>query len=124
MTIFKILRTKGLLSRLKGFLKNILRCLKIRQLVADFRVGLDDPADTGLLFALVGPATHFLSYRFPCQIRMQPSFDDKTILEGYLRGVVRLQPIQLVIPVAKFTFSLATIRAAKTLVLEKWRKKK
>lgn len=122
--IFKILRTRGLLKQLKVLLRDILGCLKIRDLAADFRVGLGDPADTGLLFALIAPTTSWLSTSFHHQIRVQPSFTDEATFQGHLSGAVRLSPIQLVIPLLKFVFSLATLRAVKKLVLAKWKRKK
>ena len=122
-TVFEILQTKGLLGQFKCLLKDVITRLKIRDLLADFRVGLDNPADTGLLFALIGPAILFLSSSFPHEIRVQPSFD-KAVLEGYSYGVVRLRPIQLVIPSLRFVFSLATIRAVKKLVLSRWKRRK
>ncbi len=121
-TIFDILRTEGLLRQFKVLLKNILGALKIRDLEVDLTVGLDDPAETGLLFAFVGPASRLLSSSFPHQIRVQPS--SEAVFEGYLHGTVRLQPIRLVTPILKFVFSSATIRAAKTLVVSKWKGKK
>jgi len=122
--IFGILRTRGLLKRLTVLLRDILGCLKIRDLSADFRVGLDNPADTGLLFALIGPTTFWLGSSLPHQIRVQPSFADEAIFEGYSHGAVRLRPIQLVIPLLRFVSSLATIRVVKKLVLAKWKRKK
>ena len=121
--IFKILRTRGLLKQLKVLLRDILGCLKIRDLTADFRVGLGDPADTGLLFALIGPTTFWLSSSSYHRIRVQPSFADEPTFEGHLSGAVRLRPIQLVIPLLKFVFSLATVRVVKKLVLAKWKRK-
>ena len=122
--IFKIMRTKGLLKQFKNLLRDILSRLKIRDLAVDFRVGLDDPADTGLLFALIGPATFFLdSSRFH-QIRVEPSFGDEAVCEGYLHGAVRLRPVQLVVPFLSFVFSLATIRVVKMLVISKWKRKR
>jgi len=97
---------------------------KIRELGANLRIGLDNPADTGLLFALIGPATLFLSPAFPHEIRVQPSFDAEAVFEGHLYGAVRLHPIQLAPPFLRFICSLATIRAIKTLVLTKWKRKK
>lgn len=123
-TIFQILRTKGLLKQLKLLLHDILKCLKIRDLRVNFRVGLDDPADTGLLFALISPATFFLGSSRVHEIRVEPSFEDAFVFEGYLSGALRLVPIQLAIPFLRFVFSLATIRTAKTLVLAKWKRKK
>ena len=122
--IFEILRTRGLLRQIKSLLRDVFSHLKIRTLRADFRVGLDNPADTGLLFALIGPATFLLNSSFPYQIRVQPSFKDEAVFEGYSNGVVRLRPIQLVTPFLKFTFSLATIRVMKKLVLTKWKRKR
>lgn len=122
--IFEILRTRGLLRQLRGLLRDILSRLKFRELRADFRVGLGNPAETGLLFALLRPATFFLgSSRFH-EIRIEPSFEDKTLFEGYSYGALRLRPIQLVLPSLRFAFSLATIRVLKKLVLTKWKRKK
>ena len=123
-TIFKILRTRGLLRQIKNLLRDILRCLKIRDLRVNFTVGLDDPADTGLLFALIGPAIFFLGSSRVHEISVQPSFEDEAVFEGYLHGAVSLVPIQLVIPCLKFTFSLATLRLIKILVLAKWKRRK
>ena len=123
-TIFKILRTRGLLGQIKHLLRDILKCLKIRDLRADFRVGLDDPADTGLLFALIGPTIFFLGSSRVHEIRVQPSFEDEAVFEGYLHGAVRLVPIQLVMPLLRFVFSLATLRLIKILVLAKWERTK
>ena len=122
--ILEILRTRGLLSQLKRLLRDVLSRLKIRDLIADFRVGLGDPADTGLLFALIGPATFWLNSSLSHQIRVQPSFEGEGVFEGYSHGVVRLRPIQLVIPFLRFAFSIATIRVAKRLVLTKWKRKR
>lgn len=121
--IFEILQTKGLLSQLKRLLRDILSRLRIRKLEANFRVGLDNPADTGLLFAFIGPATVFLNYSFPYRIRVQPSYD-KAVFEGYLHGTVRLRPIQLVPSFIRFAFSLAAMRLLKKLALTKWKRKK
>ena len=123
-TIFKILRTRGLLEQLRRLLWDILRRLNIRDLRVNFRVGLDDPADTALLFALIGPATFFLGSSRVHEIRIEPSFEDEVVFEGYLHGAVRLVPIQLATPILRFVFSLAAIRAVKVLVLTKWKRKK
>ena len=122
--IFEILRTRGLLRQFIVLIRDVLRRFKIRDFIVDFRVGLGNPADTGLLFALIGPATFKMSSSFPHRIRVEPSFEDETAFEGYLSGTVRLQPIQLVSPLIKFTFSLATIRVVKKLVLTKLKRKK
>ena len=123
-TILRILRSKGLLKQFKDLVKDILSQFKIRELAVNCKLGLDNPADTGLLFAVIGPATLFLNFPSQYQLRVQPSFHDEAIFEGYLHGVLRLQPIRLVWPLIKFVFSLAVLRAVKTLVLSKWKRKK
>jgi hypothetical protein len=122
--MFSILRTKGVLRHLKELLKGVFSCLKFRDLVADFKIGLGDPADTGLLFAFIGPATAFLGSSHPHQIRFEPSFGEDAVLQGYSQGTVRLRPIQLAPPFLKFVFSFTALRIIKTLVSSKWKRKK
>ena len=122
--VFKILRVKGLLRQFKNLIKDILSCFKIGNLEVNFRLGLGDPADTGLLFALITPATLLLSSSFPHQIRIEPSFADEAVFEGYSHGKVRLRPIQLIPPLLKFVFSPATLRTVKMLVSRKWKRGK
>jgi hypothetical protein len=120
---FEVLRTKGLLSQFGSLAKRIRRRIKIKELVANFKVDLDNPADTGLLFAFLAPVNLILSYFSPHQIRIEPSFSGETIIEGHLYGAIRLRPIQLAAPLIGFAFSLPTLRAVKKLVLSKWRRK-
>jgi hypothetical protein len=122
--IFDILRTKGVLRHLKELLKGVFSCLKFRDLVADFKIGLGDPADTGLLFAFIEPATAFLGSSHRHQIRVEPSFGDEAVLQGYSQGTVRLRPVQLAPPFLKLIFSLTALRIIKTLISSKWKRKK
>jgi len=120
----KILRTRGLPGQLKDLVRNLLSQLKIKELVVNLKLGLHNPADTGLLFALIGSTTPFLSLPSQYQIRVQPSFYDETVFEGHLHGVLRLRPIKLVGPFMRLFFSLAALRVVKLLVLSKWKRKK
>ncbi len=120
----KILRTKGLLKQLKVLVTDVFNSLSIRQLRANFRIGFDNPADTGLLFAFIGPAFVFFSPPDRYNINIRPSFENEAILEGHMQAVVRLLPIRLVIPLLKFVFSLPTLRFIKTVVSAKWKKKR
>ena len=122
--IFQILRTRGLLKQLKRLLKDIFKNLKIRDLRVNSRIGLDDPADTGLLFALIGPATFFLGSSRVHEIKVEPSFEDRVIIEGYLSGALRLIPIRMVVPLLRFAFSLPVIRIFKKLAVAKWKRTK
>ena len=119
----EVIRTEGLVRQLGSFIKRILRHIKIKELVANLKVGLDNPADTGLLFAFVAPINLLVSHFSPHHIRIEPSFASDTIIEGNLYGAVRLRPIQLAAPLLGFAFSLPTLRAMKKLVWYKWKGK-
>ena len=123
-TILRILRTKGLLRQIKDLVRGVLGQFKIKELAVNLKLGLDNPADTGLLFALIGSTTPFLSLPSKYQIRVQPLFSEEAVFEGYLHGVLRLWPIKLVGPLLRFVFSLAVLRVIKILVLSKWKQKK
>ncbi len=116
-----IIRTRGLPGQLKILVTDVLGSLKIRRARADFKVGLDDPADTGLLMAVIGPSLILLPASTRRHILIQPSFEGAAILEGHAQAAVRLLPIRLVIPVLRFIFSLPTLRVIKKVVFPKWR---
>jgi hypothetical protein len=116
---FGIMRTKGLLKQFGSLVKRIHHRIKIKELVANFKIDLDNPADTGLFFAFIAPLNLLLSYFLPYQIRIEPSFTGETLIKGYLYGAVRLWPIQLAAPLIGFAFSLPALRAMKKLVLSK-----
>jgi len=122
--IFVLLRTKGLLKQFQVFIRDLLRCFKIRDLNADIRVGLGSPDDTGQLFAFIGPPVVWLSSTLPFRVNVQPAFEDEAIFEGHARGKVRLRPIQLLIPIVKFLFSIATFRLLKNFIASRWKKKR
>ena len=123
-TILKIVRSKGLLRQIKKLVKDVFSQLQIRELGVNLKLGLDNPAEAGFLFALIGSTTPFLSLPPQYQIRVQPSLHDEVTFEGYLHGVLRLRPIKLARPLLRFVFSLAVLRVAKILVLSKWKRKK
>ena len=120
----EILQTKGLLKRLRSFIKRIIRQIKVRELTANLKVGLDNPADTGLLFAFIAPVNLVINYFLPHPIKIEPSFTGESFITGYLYGAIRLWPIQLAASLIGLAVSLPTLRAAKKLVLYKWKRKR
>jgi len=119
----RIISVRGLAACVFRFLKDVTRCFSIIDLRADFRIGLADPAETGLLFAFLGPATVFANDLTPCYIRVEPRFLED-ILEGSARGSVRVRPIRLTIPLVRLIFSPGAFRLIKTVVQTKWRQRK
>jgi hypothetical protein len=121
--LLSMLRAKGLPRRLLKLARQLLRCLRIRQLDADFRVGLDNPADTGMMCSVLCPALALLNAFVPMRLRMEPVFYEPAF-EGGLHGRITLFPIQMVRPLLCFAFSLTGLRTVKSMVISSWKKKR
>ena len=121
-TIYQVLQIRGLYNHIIRFLRGVLHSFKIKYLKINMRIGLEDPSDTGLLFAITAPANYLFSY-LPYDFSFQPSFESETILEGNLKGDLRLKPIKLVPPIFKFIFSFQSMKILKILIAE-WKRKK
>jgi hypothetical protein len=121
--IVQLLRTRGLSSRVKTLLKDLFKVIHIKSLLADFRVGLDNPADTGLFFAFIGPPIFWLSSRFPVRLTVQPVFEEAAF-SGHAQGAVRIHPGTLITPLLKFIFSLTALRLVIRLAKSKWKRRK
>lgn len=117
-TIFQITRTRGLFTPLKRLVIDISRSLKVKKLAANIKLGLENPADTAMLFAITGPLD-FLFRLLPCQISILPSFDDDIIFEASLHSTTRLLPLLVVLALLKFVFSLPALRIARIFVKKK-----
>ena len=121
-TIYQILQIRGLFAHVYRLLRGILNSFKIKELRANIRIGLDDPADTGILFAIAAPTNFFFSY-LPYDISFQPSFNNETILEGDLNGDISFKPIKLISPISRFIFSSQSVRIIRIFIAE-WKRKK
>ena len=76
------------------------------------RIGLGDPADTGLLWAFLGPLSA-LPLR-NAELRLEPEFVDP-VLELEADGRLLLVPLRFLILAVAFALSPPTIRAWSTL---------
>lgn len=123
-TLFEILRVKGILRQVLRLLRDLFRQVKFRHLQVNLRIGLGDPADTGLLFAVIGSATPFLGPALSRQISLQPVFADGAVCQGYLQGALRLRPVSLLPPLGRFIFSPPLFRLGRVLIRRAWRRRK
>ena len=121
--VFEIVRIEGMFKRLRRLVKEILNRLKIRELRVNFKVGLDNPADTSLLLGTIESSRLFWRPSFPHEIDIRADYEGEVILEGYTHLAVRVLPLQIVASLLRFLFSWSTIKAVKILVGAKWRKK-
>lgn len=115
-----MIRSRGFLRRLLRLVRDIFRISHLREFRLDLRIGLSDPAETGMLFGAITPVLVQLRTFTPLDIRILPDFE-QTGLQGYVKGDLRIFPIQLIFVVTLFALSPATIRAIKNMVLA-WRK--
>jgi hypothetical protein len=113
--VFAALKTRGFVPKAATFLKRTLRQIRMHELIVDFDVGFAEPADTGMLFAAVGPATVAARSYPPLDLRIRPDFAQPR-LEGYARGDIRVYPIALLAVFMLFALSLSTLRALKNML--------
>ncbi len=117
--ILDILLTRGLFRQVFLLGKRSLKQLRWRDFRADVRVGLDDPADSGMLFAYLGPVLPFL----PRSIAVRPQ-TRAAVLEGYVRGGLRIIPLLYVVIFLRFLFSLPVLRALGKTARLWWRNRR
>ncbi len=121
---FEIVQTKGVLKQLRIFLHRTFKSVHIKELAANLKVDLENPADTGLLFAFIAPANLALNYFLPYTIKIEPAFTGESFLSGYFNFGVRLLPIQIAGAVLALAFSLPAFRVAKRMASHQWKRKR
>ena len=76
-------------------MRDIWRAVHKQNLVLRVRIGLGDPADTGRLWALVGPVSGMLATARDASIEIEPEFID-AVFELDSSGNIRVLPLQMV----------------------------
>jgi hypothetical protein len=107
------LRPAEFRGRLYRLIRDVVRAVNVRRLSLRVRLGLGDPADTGRLWALMGPLDA-LARMGNAEVRLEPDFVDP-VLEFQLDGRVRLVPLRFIALAVAFVLSPPTIRAWRTL---------
>ena len=115
---FSLLATEGVAGGLLKLSRRILRGVRVRHLDARLGIGLDDPADTGLLYSALWPLLGPLTYNSSANVRLELSFEGPT-LDLTARGQIRVFPIQMVWYVLLFALSPAGLRAVKGMVMRR-----
>lgn len=112
--IMVMLRIEGFGWRLLRLARDLLRRIHIRELSLKIRLGLDDPADTGRLWAVVGPLAAMLALPPVTRVAIEPEFSTEA-LEVDGKGHIRIIPIQLLFVILVFLLSPTTLRALYTI---------
>ena len=111
-----LLVTKGVARGVLKLSRRILSGVRVRHLDARLRIGLDDPADTGMLYSALWPVLVPLTSNSSAKVRMELSFEEPA-LDLTARGRIRVFPIQMVWSVLLFVLSPAGLRAMKRMVM-------
>lgn len=102
-----LVQVEGFGSRLLRLARDLFRRIRIQELSLRVRLGLDDPADTGRLWAVVGPLAALPGLR---RVAIEPEFAAGTFeLDG--RGRIRIVPLRLLSVLLRFALSPVTLRA-------------
>ena len=88
-------RLKSFRRRIARFIGDLWRAIHKEDLSLRVRVGLGDPADTGQLWAIVGPIAGLLTTVQGAAIAIEPEFSESTF-ELNSAGSIRLIPLQLI----------------------------
>jgi len=92
---FAAIRLKPFRRRIIRFVSDLWRAVQKKDISLRVRVGLGDPADTGQLWAIVGPIAGLLASVQGAVIAIEPDFYDSTF-ELNSAGSIRLIPLQLI----------------------------
>lgn len=105
-----VLRSEGFLARVLRLLGRLATRIYIRRLRLHVRLGLDDPADTGRLWGVVGPLAWAVPVPAGADVAIEPEFSGAVFrFDG--EGAVRIVPIEILATVIAFALSPATWRA-------------
>jgi len=91
---FPVIRQQAFRRRIARFISDLWHAVHKSNVSLRMRVGLGDPADTGQLWAFVGPVSGMLANFREAAIDIEPDFLDTTFeLDG--SGTIRIIPLQL-----------------------------
>jgi len=108
--LFSLIWTPACRRRVHKFIRDMWRATHPRDLFLRLRIGLGDPADTGRLWAIVGPIAGMAGNLRSAEVRLEPEFIDPAFeVEGH--GQFRLVPVQFIAMTVAFMLSPIMLRA-------------
>lgn len=112
--IVSLLSQPSFRRRVYRFLRDLLTATHARDLFLRLRIGLGDPADTGCLWAILGPVAGAARNIRGAHLCIEPEFMDP-VFELESHGRFRLVPLQFIALTAAFVFSPPIFRAWRVL---------
>jgi len=109
-----LLHDKPLRRRIMRFIRDFWRAIGKKELNLRLRLGLGDPADTGQLWAFVGPIAGVLASTRSASVEIEPDFFATTLeLDG--SGEVQVIPLQMLYLALGLLLSTPMRRALKQM---------
>jgi hypothetical protein len=112
--VWSMLRTEGFPGRVFRLLRRLLARVHIRRLHLQVRLGLDDPADTGRVWGVIGPLICTAPTPKGSSVAIEPDFTGEAF-HVIGEGAVRIVPIEIIATVLAFALSPVTWRALRAL---------
>lgn len=112
--VLAAIRLKSLRQRIYRFVGDLWRSIKKENVQVHARIGLGDPADTGKLWAFVGPVSGMVAGLNEVSAVIEPDFADE-IFEFDGRGKIRIVPLQIVAVAIRLLISPAIWRGLRTM---------
>lgn len=89
------IRQKSFRQRMIKFIRDFWHAIQKHNLTLRIRIGLGDPADTGQMWAIIGPVSGMLATIEQASIEIEPEFID-SVFELDSSGNVRIIPLQMI----------------------------
>ncbi len=105
-----LMRNASFRRRLFGYIRDLFRSIKIKSLDIRLRLGLDDPADTGRLWGVLGPLASLLGGIRKANIRVEPEFAEE-VFSLQSQGRISVIPLRILWISSCFFLTPQVIRA-------------
>lgn len=112
--VLAVLGQTAFRRRAYRLVEDLVRAVHVSQLRLRMRLGVGDPADTGRLWAVVGPLNAAAQGLRGAEVQIEPEFMDP-VLEFRAQGRVLVVPLQVLALAVSFALSPPSIRAWRTL---------
>lgn len=107
---FRLIRNSNFRRPLIRSIRRLLNCVRIHDFDLYMRIGLDDPADTGQLWGIIGPIAGPLTCCGNTSVQIIPDFTNEVFF-GYCRGRFRVVPLRLISVAAAFILNPKVVYA-------------
>lgn len=114
MNVMAAVRHQPFRKRLYRFFSDLWRSVSKENIRIRTRIGLSDPADTGKLWAIVGPISGMVAGVRGVSFIIAPDFADETFVVDS-RGRLQLVPLRIIIVVTGLLFSPVIWRGFRTM---------